>query len=135
MITDRSYNEREEDSRSNALKPSANPSQLGCCASNGVSFSVFTFNLNLNLENAMLGCSVLAASLAFCVFIKQVQIPAQEVAVAIPVSISRHESDYLATTDDGLRKMLTQVFIDSAILRKQADFIICCGLDTAYISR
>ncbi|KAG6425322.1 hypothetical protein SASPL_115750 [Salvia splendens] len=74
-------------------------------------------------------CSVLAASLAFSVFIKQAQIPAQE--VAIPVSSLRHKSDYMTITDDEWRKMLTQVFIDSAILRKQADSILCCALYTA----
>lgn len=59
---------------------------------------------------------------------KQAQLLAQE--VANPVASSSDESDSSMTTDDELRKMLTRVLIDNAILRKQANSIICCALDT-----
>ncbi|XP_042052598.1 PX domain-containing protein EREX-like [Salvia splendens] len=61
----------------------------------------------------------------------EAQLLAREVAT--PVSSSSHESDKL-TTDDELRKMLTEVLIDNAILRKQATSIIRCALDTTETS-
>ncbi|KAH6800688.1 hypothetical protein C2S52_001152 [Perilla frutescens var. hirtella] len=50
--------------------------------------------------------------------------------VTTPVASSRDESDSLMTTDDELRKMLTDVLIDNAILRKQANSIFRCALNT-----
>ncbi|PIN06865.1 hypothetical protein CDL12_20570 [Handroanthus impetiginosus] len=46
-----------------------------------------------------------------------------------PLMILSHESDNVTTVDDKLRKMLTDVFIDNAILRKQVNSVIQCALN------
>lgn len=59
---------------------------------------------------------------------KQAQLLAQDVAT--PVASSSDESDNLMTADDELRKMLTDVITDNAVLRRQANSIIRCALNT-----
>ncbi|KAG8372519.1 hypothetical protein BUALT_Bualt12G0074600 [Buddleja alternifolia] len=48
--------------------------------------------------------------------------------VATRATNARHESENATTTDDELKKMLKDVFIDNAILRKQAYSIIRCAI-------
>ncbi|KAG6429952.1 hypothetical protein SASPL_108009 [Salvia splendens] len=100
-------------------------SQLEEC---GVNFLVEQ-EYKLEMESPGDAMDVLATSEnRMGLLLAEVQLLAREVAT--PVSSSSHESDKLTTTDDELRKMLTEVLIDNAILRKQATSIIRCALDT-----
>ncbi|XP_057772814.1 PX domain-containing protein EREL1-like isoform X6 [Salvia miltiorrhiza] len=81
----------------------------------------------LKMESPPDAMDVLATSEnRISLLLAEAQLLAQEVAT--PVS-----SD-LMTIDDELRKMLTDVFIDNAILRKQANSIIHCALDATHTS-
>ncbi|XP_047960127.1 PX domain-containing protein EREX-like [Salvia hispanica] len=100
-------------------------SQLEEC---GVNFLVEQEN-KLKMESPGDAMELLATSEnRIGLLLAEARLLAQEVAT--PVSSSSHESDKLTTTDDELRKMLTEVLIDNAILRKQTTSIIRCALNT-----
>ncbi|KAI3455298.1 hypothetical protein Pfo_011961 [Paulownia fortunei] len=62
----------------------------------------------------------------------EAQLLAQDVAT--PVTSSGHDSDNVMTMDNELRKMLTDVVVDNAILRKQANSVIRCALNVTRAS-
>ncbi|KAL1551370.1 PX domain-containing protein EREX-like [Salvia divinorum] len=93
-------------------------SQLEEC---GVNFLVEQ-EYKLKMESPGVPMDLLATSEnRIGLLLAEAQLLAREVAT--PVSGSGHESDKLTTTDDELRKMLTEVLIDNAILRKQANSV------------
>lgn len=83
----------------------------------------------LNMESPPDAVDILATSEnRIGLLLAEAQLLAQDVAT--PVASSSDESDNLMTADDELRKMLTDVITDNAVLRRQANSIIRCALNT-----
>lgn len=62
---------------------------------------------------------------------EQAQLLAQDIENAVAVDDDFHSNEGDRTkTEDGLRKMVTDILVDNARLRKQINSVILCALNT-----
>ena len=61
--------------------------------------------------------------------VKQAQLLSQDIENAVTAATNNGNGGNMRTTDDELRKMLTETFIDNARLRKQVNSVIRCALN------
>lgn len=59
---------------------------------------------------------------------KQAQLLSQDIENAAAAAIHSNSGGTVKATDDELRKMLTETFIDNARLRKQVNSVLRCAL-------